>query len=58
MDVFFYVVEGTAEIQVGDEIKEVEHGNIVLSPKDILHNVRNTSDEDAKIMVVKTPMPK
>ena len=57
VDVFFYVVEGTAEIQVGDEIQEVEEGNVVLSPKDIPHNVRNTSEGDAKIMVVKTPKP-
>ncbi len=57
VDVFFYVVEGTAEIQVGDEVQEVEEGNMVLSPKDIPHNVRNTSDEDARIMVVKTPKP-
>jgi len=58
VDVFFYVVEGMAEIQVGEEVKQVEEGNIVLSPKGIPHNVRNTSDEDVKVMVVKTPNPK
>jgi len=58
VDVFFYVVEGMAEIQVGEEVKQVEDGNIVLSPKGIPHNVRNTSDEDVKVMVVKTPNPK
>ncbi|MFW6048279.1 MAG: cupin domain-containing protein [Candidatus Natronoplasma sp.] len=58
VDVFFYVVEGTAEIQVGDEVEEVSQGNIVLSPKGIPHNVRNTSDGDSKILVVKTPNPK
>ncbi len=58
VDVFFYVIEGMAEIQVGEDVQEVEEGNIVLSPKDISHNVRNTSDRDAKIMVVKTPRPK
>lgn len=58
VDVFFYVVEGTAEIQVGNEVKQVEEKNIVLSPKDIPHNVKNTSDEEAKILVVKTPNPK
>ncbi|MFW5945500.1 MAG: cupin domain-containing protein [Candidatus Natronoplasma sp.] len=58
VDVFFYVVEGIAEVQVGDEIKQVDEKSIVLSPKDIPHNVKNTSDEDAKILVVKTPKPK
>ncbi len=58
VDVFFYVVQGTAEVQVGDQTKQVPEGNIVLSPKDIPHNVRNTSDADAKILVVKTPNPR
>lgn len=58
VDVFFYIVKGTAEIQVGDEIKEVSEGNIVLSPKDIPHNIRNTSNDDTKVLVVKTPNPK
>ncbi len=58
VDVFFYVIQGTAEIQVGDQTKQVPDGNIVLSPKDIPHNVRNTSDADAKILVVKTPSPR
>jgi len=58
VDVFFHMIEGTAEIQVGEETKEVKKGNIVLSPKDIPHNVRNASEEeDAKILVVKTPNP-
>ena len=58
VDVFFYVVQGTAEIQVGDVVEQIPEGNIVLSPKDIPHNVRNTSHEDAKILVVKTPSPR
>ncbi len=58
VDVFFQVLEGTPEIQVGEETKEVPKGNIVLSPKNITHNVRIASEEeDAKVMVVKTPNP-
>jgi len=58
VDVFFQVIQGTVEIQVGEETKEVPEGNIILSPKDIPHNVRNASEEeDAKILVVKTPNP-
>ncbi|MFW5946643.1 MAG: cupin domain-containing protein [Candidatus Natronoplasma sp.] len=59
VDVFFYVIKGTAEIQVGEETEEVSEGSIVLSPKDIPHNVKNASEEeDARILVVKTPNPK
>ncbi|MFW6305247.1 MAG: cupin domain-containing protein [Candidatus Saliniplasma sp.] len=58
VDVFFYIVEGKAEITVGDEVKQIEEGSIVLSPKDVPHNVRNTSDGETKVMVVKTQNPK
>lgn len=57
VDVFFYVIEGTPTIKVGDEEKDVSAGNIVLSPKDIPHTVKNESDEDTKVLVVKTPNP-
>ncbi|MFO8110217.1 MAG: cupin domain-containing protein [Thermoplasmata archaeon] len=58
VNVFFHVIQGTAEIQVGDDVEHVPEGTIVLSPKDIPHNVRNTSHEDTKILVVKTPSPR
>ena len=37
VDVFFYVLEGTPDIQVGDEIITVEKDSLVESPKDIVH---------------------
>ncbi len=57
VDVFFHVIEGEAKIKVGEEEKTVSEGNIVLSPADIPHTVRNESEEEAKILVVKTPKP-
>ncbi len=57
VDVFFYVIEGKPTIKVGDEEKAVSGGNIVLSPKDIPHTVKNESDDDTKVLVVKTPNP-
>src|SRR5690554_1662237 len=57
VDVFFYIVEGEAEILVGKETKTVKAGSIVLSPANIDHTVKNTSGEDNKVMVVKTPSP-
>lgn len=58
VDVFFYVIEGEPTIKVGDEEKQISSGNIVLSPRDIPHTVKNESDEDTKVLVVKTPNPK
>lgn len=57
VDVFFYVIEGKAEITIGEEKKVVPAGNIVLSPANIPHTVKNNSNGDVKVMVVKTPNP-
>lgn len=55
VDVFFYVLEGTPTIQVGDEINTVEKDNLVESPKDIVHCISNKSNSHARILVVKAP---
>lgn len=57
VDVFFYIIEGKITVTVGDETEEVKAGNVVLSPKDIPHTVSNESEEEGKVMVVKTPKP-
>jgi len=58
VNVFFYVIEGEPTIKVGDEENVISRGSMVLSPKDIPHTVKNESDEDTKVLVVKTPNPK
>jgi len=55
VDVFFYVLEGTPTIQVGDEIITVEKDSLVESPKDIVHCISNNSNTLARILVVKAP---
>jgi mannose-6-phosphate isomerase-like protein (cupin superfamily) len=55
VDVFFYILEGTADVMVGDEIKSVETDCLVESPKDIKHCIYNKSDEIVRVMVVKAP---
>lgn len=58
VDVFFYILEGKPEIQVGDEIRTVEKDTLVESPKDIVHCIANKTDSVARILVVKAPKPK
>lgn len=55
VDVFFFVIEGTPTIQVGDEVITVEKDSLVESPKDIVHCISNSSDTLARILVVKAP---
>jgi quercetin dioxygenase-like cupin family protein len=57
VDVFFYVLEGTPEIRVGDEIIKIDVDSLVESPKDIVHCLYNNSDKTARILVVKAPKP-
>lgn len=57
VDVFFYVLEGTPEIRVGEEIIKIETNSLVESPKDIVHCLYNNSDNIARILVVKAPKP-
>ena len=55
VDVFFYVLEGTPYIQVGNEFRNIEKDSLVESPKDIVHCISNNSDTIARILVVKAP---
>ena len=57
VDVFFFVLEGKVEVQVGEEKKTVEANSLVESPKDIIHCLANSGDTDSRILVVKAPKP-
>ena len=57
VDVYFYVVEGTGVVLVGDEKKEVTKGTLVESPKNITHCWYNESDAPLIVMVNKVPRP-
>jgi len=57
VDVFFYILEGTPEVQVGEEFITVEPDSLVESPKDIVHCLYNKSESVARILVVKAPKP-
>jgi len=57
VDVFFYILEGSVDVRVGDETVTVGSDRLVESPKDIVHNLSNSSSSVARIMVVKAPRP-
>ena len=57
VEVFFYIIEGKGEIEIGEERNEVHAGEIVESPKDIPHGLHNTTDAAFEVLVVKTPKP-
>jgi mannose-6-phosphate isomerase-like protein (cupin superfamily) len=57
VDVFFYVLEGTGIVEIGDEKKEVTKDTYVDSPAKIPHCWYNESNAILRILVVKTPKP-
>jgi quercetin dioxygenase-like cupin family protein len=57
VDVFFYVLEGTGTVEIGDEKQQVTKDSIVHSPAKIVHCWYNISDKPLRILVAKTPKP-
>jgi mannose-6-phosphate isomerase-like protein (cupin superfamily) len=57
VDVFFYVLEGSGVVEIGDERKEVGPNTLIESPAKILHCWYNKSNKILRILVVKVPRP-
>lgn len=57
VDVFFYVLEGTGIVEIGDEKKEIGPDTLVNSPAKIPHCWYNESDSVLRFLVVKVPRP-
>ena len=57
VDVFFYVLEGTGVVEIGDEKKKVGPDTLIESPAKIVHCWYNESNEILRILVVKVPRP-
>ena len=57
VDVFFYVLEGTGIVEIGDDKKEVGPDIMINSPARIPHCWYNQSKQVLRILVVKAPRP-
>lgn len=57
VDVFFYVLEGTGIVEIGDEKKEVGPDILIDSPARIRHCWYNEGSEALRILVAKVPRP-
>lgn len=57
VDVFFYVLEGTGAVEIGNEKQTVGKDMLVESPARIPHRWSNESDSVCRILVVKVPKP-
>jgi quercetin dioxygenase-like cupin family protein len=57
VDVFFYVLEGTGVVEIGDEKQTVGKDMLVESPARIPHTWSNVSTSVFRVLVVKVPKP-
>ena len=54
-DEFFYVLDGTFQIRIGDELHELEAGGFAFVPRGTVHNFRNAGHSPSRILVGFTP---
>ena len=54
-DEFWYVLEGTFEIRLGDELHVLGPGGFAYAPRGTVHTFRNTSERPSRILVGFTP---
>lgn len=57
VDVFFYVLEGTPQIEIEGETVAAAAGTLIPSTAGRLHSIRNESDGLVRFLVVRTPNP-
>jgi mannose-6-phosphate isomerase-like protein (cupin superfamily) len=57
VDVFFYVLEGSGVIEIGDEKQNVGKDMVVESPARIPHRWINEGTSVFRVLVVKVPKP-
>lgn len=57
VDVFFYILEGSPTILVGEESIVFEKDTLIESPANIVHCISNDSELTARILVTKAPRP-
>jgi uncharacterized cupin superfamily protein len=54
-DEFFYVLDGSFEIRIGDELHAIGPGGFAYVPRGTIHNFRNTAEAPSRILVGFTP---
>ena len=56
-DKIYFVIDGTATITVGDEVREAVAGSAVLAPAGSAHAVRNPGPQRLRLLVFMAPKP-
>jgi mannose-6-phosphate isomerase-like protein (cupin superfamily) len=54
-DEFFFVLDGTFEVRIGDEVHTLGPGGHAYVPRGTVHNFRNTAETPSRMLVGFTP---
>jgi quercetin dioxygenase-like cupin family protein len=54
-DEFWYVLDGTFEIRIGDDVHALGPGGFAFAPRGTVHNFRNTAATPSRILVGFSP---
>ena len=54
-DEIFYILEGTYELHVGDELRTLSTGACAILPRDVPHGFRNVASTPSRLLFVITP---
>ena len=54
-DEFWYVIDGTFEIRIGEQVYALGPGAFAYAPRGTVHNFRNTADTPSRVLVGFTP---
>lgn len=57
VDVFFYILEGTVTVDIGEERLVTSKDTLIDSPANLPHALYNESAKVARILCVKSPHP-
>lgn len=57
-DKLYYVVEGRGEATLGEQVSEVEAGDLVLAPAGVVHGMANTGTEPLIVLTLFAPPPR
>jgi quercetin dioxygenase-like cupin family protein len=57
-DKIYYVIEGSAEVRIGDETRRLEAGGVAHAPPEVAHGVVNPGPGRLALLVFMAPKPK
>ena len=52
---YYYVVEGTGEMELDDEVVQIAKGDMIVVPTGVWHTSRPTTDDELHILICALP---